>query len=389
MNPSLVLFSGSANLPLAEKIAETLGQRLGRRTLARFPDSELHVEIEETVRNANVYLIQPTGPPADTNLMELLFMADACRRAGAIHLTAIAPYFGYARQDRRASGRDSVGARLVADLIASAGLGRIVAVDLHSAALEGFFSVPLEHLSAVALLANAARDLVDNDGVIVAPDLGAVKLGERYAELLGLPMAIVHKIRLSGTAVKVRQVVGDVRDRKPVIIDDMISTGATIEAAARALLAAGCAPEITVIASHALNVGPANERLAALGVKHLVVTDSVIHCCRRIATSRNQFLNAQLQSIDASCLNLPGVLGPVSVRPRRTRFRPTLIASDAQAESGSAVSRPTPPRRYRMALRLAVGRQRADSHERKTPAQGLGIHRQEVTYREKAEDLLR
>jgi ribose-phosphate pyrophosphokinase len=276
MPPNLVLFTGSANSPLAEAIAENLGVPLGRRSLNRFPDSELHVEIEETVRDASVYIVQPTSPPVDQHLIELFFLADACRRAGAKTVTAITPYFGYARQDRRASGRDAVGARLVADLIASAGFDRIVSVDLHTTALEGFFTIPLEHLSAVGLLANAARDFVGPDDVIVAPDLGAVKLGERYAELLHLPMAIIHKIRLSGTAVKVREVVGDVRGKRPMIIDDMISTGATIEAAAQALLAAGCAPEITVVATHALHVGSAHEKMAALGLKRLIVTDSVV-----------------------------------------------------------------------------------------------------------------
>ncbi len=276
MPPNLVIFTGSANPALAEAIAENLGGRVGRRTLARFPDTELHVEIEETVRGANVYIVQPTSPPVDQQLIELFFLADACRRAGAERLTAIMPYFGYARQDRRASGRDAVGARLVADLLAASGLDRIVAVDLHSPTLEGFFTVPLEHLSAVELLANAARDLVGPDAVIVAPDLGAVKLGERYADLLHLPMAVAHKIRLSGTAVKVREIVGDVRGRRPVIIDDMISTGATIEAAARALIEAGCVPGITVVATHALLVGPANDRLAAIGLRHLIVTDSVV-----------------------------------------------------------------------------------------------------------------
>jgi len=272
---NLIVLSGSANPALADSIAEKLGTRAGHRVLTRFPDSELHVEIHESVRGADVYLVQPTGPPVDQHLMELLFLADACRRAGAGRLTAIVPYFGYARQDRRAVGREAIGARLAADLLATVGLDRIVAVDLHTSGLEGFFGLPLEHLSAVALLANGVDAFVGREGVVVAPDLGAVKLAERYAELLRLPIAIVHKIRLSGEAVKVLDIVGMVRGRKPVIVDDMISTGATIEAASRALLAAGCVAEITVVATHALLVGPAIERLAALDLKRLVVTDSL------------------------------------------------------------------------------------------------------------------
>ena len=272
---NLVIFGGSANPPLAESIADRLGVRLGRRILTRFADSELNVELQDSVRGGDVYVVQPAGPPVDNHLMELFFIADASRRAGAARLTAVVPYFGYARQDRRATGRDAVGARLAADLLATAGFDRIIAVDLHSSALEGFFAVPLEHLSAAALLANAIQGGLRGDGIIVAPDLGAVKLAERYADLLHLPMAIVHKTRLSGEAVKVKQIVGEAAGRTPVIVDDMISTGATIEAATKALLAAGCAPDITVVATHALLVGPAIERLAALYLNRIVVTDSL------------------------------------------------------------------------------------------------------------------
>lgn len=271
----LSIIAGSANPPLAESVAAALGARLGSRIVQRFPDSELHVEILESVRGRDVYLLQPTSPPVDEHLVELLFLADACRRAGAARMTAILPYFGYARQDRRARGREPVGARLVADLLSAAGLSRIVAVDLHSPALEGFFALPLEHLSAVPLLAEAARPWVTGDGVIVAPDLGAAKLADRYARILDLPVAIVHKTRLSGEEVSVNRITGEVRDRAPLLVDDMISTGGTIEAAIKALRAAGCAPDLTVAASHGLFVGPARQRLSALGARRFLVTDSV------------------------------------------------------------------------------------------------------------------
>jgi ribose-phosphate pyrophosphokinase len=270
-----VVIAGNANPALAAAIAGRLGIAAGRRTIARFPDSELHVEIGQSVRGADVYLVQTTGPPVDLHLSELIFLADACRRAGAERLTAIIPYFGYARQDRRATGRDAIGGRIAANLLAAAGFDRVVAVDLHNPALEGFFSVPLEHLSAVALLANAVADGVTRDSLIVAPDLGAVKLATRYGDLLHLPMAIVHKTRLSAEAVRVREIVGEVRGRAPIIIDDMISTGATIEACVAALRAAQCAPDITVAATHLLMVGSARERLAAAGIKRLVASDSL------------------------------------------------------------------------------------------------------------------
>ena len=255
------LFAGCANLSLAQSVAEELGVALGQRDLSRFPDSEVHVEIETSVRGHDVYLIQPTSPPSNENLMELLLLADASRRAGAARLTALVPYLGYARQDRRATGRDAVGARLVADLIKSSGIERIVAVDLHAAALEGFFGIPLEHLSAVPLLTNAVRSRVTPESVVLAPDLGAVKLARRYAKSLNLPMAIVHKTRISGEQVETHGIVGDVRGRCPVIVDDMISTGATIAAAFHAAIAGGCLPRGTVVSTHGLFVGTAAERL--------------------------------------------------------------------------------------------------------------------------------
>lgn len=273
MNPAVV--AGSGNLSLADAIAERLGTKVCRSVLRRFPDSELHVEIEASVRGCDVYLVQPTGPPVDAHLIELVFLADACRRAGAARLTGVVPYFGYARQDRRATGREAVGGRIAADMLGVAGLQRIVSIDLHTVSLEGFFSIPLEHLSAVSLLANAIQEVVADDSVIVAPDLGAVKLAEQYAELLHRPIAIVHKSRLSGEEVRVRGIVGKVAGHMPIIVDDMISTGGTIEAAATALVAAGCIPKITVVASHALMVGGATARLSNLPLNRIVVTDSL------------------------------------------------------------------------------------------------------------------
>jgi ribose-phosphate pyrophosphokinase len=272
---SLGLFSGTANLPLSEAISAELRVPLGRRELARFPDGEIHVELHDSVRGQDVYLIQPTGPPVAEHLLELLLLADASRRAGSERLTAVIPYFGYARQDRRAHGREPVGARLVADLLRASGVDRVVGVDMHTRALEGFFSIPLEHLSAVSLLAEAARAYVGANSVVVAPDLGATKLAERYATILGLPVAIVHKTRLSGHEVSVRTITGEVRDLAPLLVDDIISTGGTIAAAVDALLAAGCVPDVTVLASHALLVGSAVDRLAGVAARRLITTDSL------------------------------------------------------------------------------------------------------------------
>lgn len=272
---SLKVLSGSANLSLAAAVAKKLGVELTRRLLERFPDSEMHVEIQESVRGGDVYIVQPTSPPVDEHLVELLLIADACQRAGAARLTAVIPYFGYARQDRRARGREAVSARVVADLIRTGGLERVVALDLHSAGIEGALSIPLEHLTAVPLLAEAVRSWIAAETVIVAPDLGAVKLGERYGKILRLPIAIVHKTRLSGAEVAVGNITGEVKGKPVLIVDDMISTGGTVEAAIRALLDAGSAPDFIVAASHGLFVGPALERFGGLPVRRFFSTDSV------------------------------------------------------------------------------------------------------------------
>ena len=273
---SLKILAGSANLALAQKIATKLGGQLAQRVLERFPDGELHIELQESVRGHDVYLIQPTCPPVDEHLFELLLMADACRRAGAVHLTAVIPYFGYARQDRRAHGREPLSVRLIADLLATSGIQRVVAVDLHSQGVESAFAIPVEHVSAVAILAEAVRSSVPRNAVIVSPDLGAVKMAERYAKLLDLPVAIIHKTRISGAEVNVQRIVGDVRDKQVLVVDDMISTGGTIEKAIKALLEAGCLSSgIRVAASHGLLVGPAAERLGKLPIEQIYVSDSV------------------------------------------------------------------------------------------------------------------
>ncbi|MGH7950270.1 MAG: ribose-phosphate diphosphokinase [Candidatus Binataceae bacterium] len=272
---NLSVISGNANPALAEAVARILGTKLIARTLQRFPDSELHIEIQESVRTADVYIIQPTSPPVDSHLMELLMLADACRRAGAARITAVVPYIGYARQDRRSSGREPVGARLVADLVAAAHIDRIVAMDTHTTGLEGVFPVPLEHLSAVDTLAAALATRMPSNGVVMSPDLGGVKLAERYSRKLKLPLAIVHKTRLSGLNVKAVSIVGDVKGRTPIVVDDMISTGGTIEAALHAASEAGAARGPMVAATHAVLVGPAVERLKPLGLTRLVVSDSV------------------------------------------------------------------------------------------------------------------
>jgi ribose-phosphate pyrophosphokinase len=269
------VLGGPAHPELAGAVAGQLGTALAPCEQQRFPDGELHVQVEASVRGHDVYIVQPTSPPVEENLFALLLMADACRRAGAARLTAVVPYFGYARQDRRASGREPVAARLAADLVRAGGFQRIVAVDLHGGAAEGVFGIPLEHLSAVPTLAAAIRPLVEENSVVVAPDLGAAKLADQYARLLELPVAVVHKVRRSGEAVTVRAVTGRVDGRHAVIVDDMISTAGTVEAALAAIRAEGALAGPLVVATHGLFTGTADRRLPALGARRVVTTDSV------------------------------------------------------------------------------------------------------------------
>jgi ribose-phosphate pyrophosphokinase len=244
--------------------------------IERFPDREVHVELQDSPIGRSVFILQPTSPPPDENVIELLALADACRRGHAAHVTAVVPYFGYARQERRASGLESVTARVIADCIAASGIQRVVALDLHTDAIEGFFTLPVERLTAVPLLAEALKMARPENGVIVAPDLGAAKLADRYGRLLELPVAIVHKTRLGPQEVAVSHVTGEVRDRAPIVIDDMISTGGTIEAAVRAVVAAGAQRQgVIVAATHGLFTGACVDRLRGLEVERLLVTDSI------------------------------------------------------------------------------------------------------------------
>ena len=221
------------------------------------------------------YVIQPTGPPVSDHLVELLLLLDACRRGGAGRITAVLPYFGYARQDRRSQAGEAVGARVVADALAASGAQRLVVVDPHTAALEAMCGIPVEMLTAVPALAGALAPRVPGGAVVVAPDLGAVKLAEHYASLLHRPVAVVRKTRMTGATVRAEEIAGDVAGRPAVVVDDMISTGATIEAAARVLLAHGGAPALVVAATHGLLVAGAAGRLGRLPVQCTVTTDSL------------------------------------------------------------------------------------------------------------------
>ena len=275
MSEQIAIIAGSANAVLASAVAAELELPLSACTIERFSDGELSVRVEESVRGRDVFLIQATAPPVNDHLVELLLVADACRRAAASRIVAVVPYFGYARSDRRLGRRTPISARAMAELMTCSGIAHVVTLDLHAPQIEGFFHIPVDNLTAVPRLCVELHDVVPNDAVIVSPDLGGVRLAVEYGQRLGMPTAVCHKQRLSGTVVKVAQVIGEVRGRPCVIIDDMITTGGTIAECARALVAAGAQPGFTVAATHGLFVEGAREKLAAAGVREIFATDSV------------------------------------------------------------------------------------------------------------------
>ncbi|MBP2703913.1 ribose-phosphate pyrophosphokinase [Microbispora sp. RL4-1S] len=271
---TLRVLTGTANPELAAAVAAELFLEQPAPAVERFPDGELRPAVTG-VRGADVYLVQPTGPPVNDHLVELLLLLDACRRGGAARVTVVAPYFGYARQDRRRKAGEAIGVRVAADAITGAGARRVVVVDPHTNALEAICGVPTESLTAVPLLARALRDRTPPRTVVVAPDLGAAKLAEHYARLLSAPVAVVRKTRLTGTSVVAEEITGDVAGRPALIVDDMISTGGTIEAAVDVLLAHGAVPEIAVAATHGLFVGEASRRLDRPETGTPLVTDTL------------------------------------------------------------------------------------------------------------------
>ena len=270
----LVLLSGTANRRLAQAVAARLGLSPGGTTLERLPDGELRVLVDEPVRGASVYLLQPTSPPPAEHLLELILLADACRRSGARRVTGVIPYLAYARQDRVARGGEALAARVIADVL-STRLDRCLLVELHAPAAEACFRVPVEQLSAAPVLLDALARTTLAPDVVVAAAPGAMKLAQHYARSLSLPLAIVHTERLDGGAIASRGLMGDMRGRTALVVDDMISTGATMEAAVQAVVDQGRAAHVVVLATHAVLAPGAARRLDSLPVERFLVTDTV------------------------------------------------------------------------------------------------------------------
>jgi len=275
MNDSFTIFAGRANVALATSVAVEMGARLGACSVERFPDGELSVRLDEPVRGRKVFIIQPTSPPVNDHLIELLAFADACRRASAAHITAVVPYFGYSRADKRHGRREPITASMVADMMQAVGVDHVVTVDLHAPQIEGFFHIPVDSLTAAPVMVETLRPGLPAGTVVVSPDAGAVRTATEYARLLGAPVAVLHKERASGVVTRVTRLVGDVRDRSCLIIDDMISTGGTIAESVEALLEAGARRDITVAATHGLLLHGAHEKLARPETREILVTDTV------------------------------------------------------------------------------------------------------------------
>ena len=274
-NSRLKIFSGSANLSLSEEVARYLGVDLGPMVRKRFADGELYVQIQESIRGCDVYLIQPTCHPVNDNLMELLIMIDACRRASARQVTAVIPYYGYARADRKTAGRESITAKLVANLITQAGASRILAMDLHSAQIQGYFDIPVDHVYGSPMLLDYLKQKNLSDLVVVSPDVGGVARARAFAKKLNdAPLAIIDKRRQAHNVAEVMNVVGDVAGKTAVLVDDMIDTAGTISEGARLLRSEG-ARQVYACVTHPVFSPPAIERLSSGVFEEVIVTNTI------------------------------------------------------------------------------------------------------------------
>lgn len=271
-----LIFSGNSNKSLAEGIVARLGMRLGAATISKFSDGEIMVKINESVRGRDVFLVQPTNAPSDTNLMELMVMADALKRASANTITAIIPYFGYSRQDRASEPRVPITAKLVSNLITVSGVDRVVTMDLHAGQIQGFFDIPVDNLYALPVFYKYMQDnnLCNDDTVIVSPDAGGVARARTYAKKFGMPLAIIDKRRSSPNVAKVMHVIGEVADKKCILIDDMIDTAGTLTEAAAALTENG-AVSVKAMATHGILSGPAIDRISNSVIEKVIITDTI------------------------------------------------------------------------------------------------------------------
>src|SRR5574344_75676 len=279
---SYMVFSGTSTRYLAEKICQSLGCELGQLVITKFSDGEFAVSYEESIRGRDVFLVQSTFPTSD-NLMELLLMIDAAKRASASHIIAVIPYFGWARQDRKDKPRVSIGAKLVADLLSVAGIDRLITMDLHADQIQGFFDVPVDHLYGSGVILPYLKNLHLKNLVIASPDVGGAKRAKSYARYLDCPLVLCNKTRARANVIAEMQVIGDVKDKDVVIVDDMVDTAGTITKAADIMKASG-ARSVRAVASHCVMSGPASERVDNSVLEEIVFTDSIpyLHKCDKL-----------------------------------------------------------------------------------------------------------
>ena len=268
------IFTGNSNVPLAKEICEILGAPLGKADVRNFSDGEIQVDIDESVRGMDVFVIQSTCTPGNTNLMELLIMIDALKRASANRITAVLPYYGYARQDRKVSPRAPITAKLVADLITAAGAHRVLAMDLHAGQIQGFFNIPVDHLFAAPVLLDYMRTRFQDHLVIVSPDAGGVERARAFGKRLKAGLAIIDKRRESPNVAKVMNIIGEVKGLQAILLDDMVDTGGTLVEAASALAAQG-ASRVVACCTHPVLSGPAVKRLGESVIEEITVTNTI------------------------------------------------------------------------------------------------------------------
>ncbi len=272
------IFAANSTVRVSEQIAECLGLPLGKSEVSTFSDGEITVSLFESVRGSDCFIIQSTCAPVNNNIMEMLIMIDAMKRASAARITAVIPYFGYARQDRKAKARDPISAKLVADLITVAGADRVLTMDLHVPQIQGFFNIPVDHLLGAPVLSNYLKERIGDemdDYVAVSPDLGSVTRARTFATRLGCPLAIVDKRRQKANVSEVMNIIGDVRGKKVILIDDMVDTAGTLCNSAQALLEKGGATEVIACATHGVLSGPAIERLQNSAIQELILLDTI------------------------------------------------------------------------------------------------------------------
>lgn len=268
------LFSGNAHRKLAEAICKELNVPCGNCEVGKFSDGEIFVNIAETVRGCDVFIIQPTSSPVNDNLMEALILIDALKRASAGRINAVIPYYGYARQDRKTKAREPITAKLVANLLTEAGADRVISMDLHAGQIQGYFDIPVDHLSGISILADYFKDMIDEDTVVVSPDIGGVVRVRNFASILDLPIAIIEKRRPKANVSEVMNVIGDIKDKNVILVDDIVDTAGTITKAAEVLKNIG-AKHVYACATHAVLSGPAIERIDNSVIEKFIVTDTI------------------------------------------------------------------------------------------------------------------